>query len=135
MQGVVRRFSCEREHEALERPVFVSQIMQPRVDFRLVVRLRVEIDVGIEVLESDPLVMDAGAVGAGDDDGVLQRPADRTRGLELAAAVGGEQAQVLSGHVETQVVLLGGLSIRPSSAMLVCPRPTRTFSNAQALPE
>ena len=42
--------------------------MQARVDFRLVLRLRVEIDIGIDVLESDPLVMDTGAVGAGNDD-------------------------------------------------------------------
>ena len=106
MQGVVRGFTRERKDEALERPIVVSQIMKPRVDFRLVVRMRVEVDVGIEALEPDPLVLNAGAMRGCGDHGVRRSATNRAGSLQLAAAVGREEAQVFGGHVETQVVLL-----------------------------
>ncbi len=85
--------------------------MKPRVDFRLVVWMRVEVDVGIEALEPNPLMLNAAAMRGRGDHGVRRSTTNRTGSLQLAAAVGCEEAKVFSGHVETQVVLLVDVTI------------------------
>src|SRR3569833_2624957 len=96
----------ERKRNSFQLAALIGQVAKPDIYFRLVARLRVEIDVRIEVLQIEPVMMDVAAMGGGGEHGLGGGATDRARYLELAATLGSEKTQIVRGDVETQIELI-----------------------------
>src|ERR1700730_2465528 len=103
LEGVVAGIAVELESQIVELALLVDEVVNACVDPGLVLGIRVEVDVCIEIGDGNAFVLDAVAVDVRGDGRFFECAPQCAVALELAPTLRRQQAQVLGRDSATQV--------------------------------